>query len=64
MNYSEINLNEKIQQGLADAGYVACTPVQEQVLQASLDGSDLYVQSQTGTGKKLDILQDTPEEDM
>lgn len=56
MNYSEINLNEKIQQGLADAGYVACTPVQEQVLQASLDGSDLYVQSQTGTGKTAAYL--------
>ena len=49
MNYTELNLNEKIQQGLSDAGYVTCTPVQEQVLKASLDGSDLYVQSQTGT---------------
>ena len=48
MNYTELNLNEKIQQGLSDAGYVTCTPVQEQVLKASLDGSDLYVQSQTG----------------
>ena len=56
MNYSEINLNEKIQQGLSDAGYVTCTPVQEQVLQASLDGSDLYVQSQTGTGKTAAYL--------
>lgn len=56
MNYSEINLNEKIQKGLSAAGYVTCTPVQEQVLQASLDGSDLYVQSQTGTGKTAAYL--------
>ena len=56
MNYTELNLNEKIQQGLSDAGYVTCTPVQEQVLKASLDGSDLYVQSQTGTGKTAAFL--------
>ncbi len=56
MNYSEISLHEKVQQGLADAGYVTCTPVQERVLSLSLDGSDLYVQSQTGTGKTAAYL--------
>ena len=42
--------------GIASAGYVTCTPVQEQVLQAGRDGSDLYVQSQTGTGKTAAYL--------
>ena len=56
MNYSELNLHENLQKGLADCGYVTCTPVQEQVLQASLDGTDLYVQSQTGTGKTAAFL--------
>ncbi|MBQ4379374.1 MAG: DEAD/DEAH box helicase [Treponema sp.] len=56
MNYTELNLNEKIQAGLSEAGYVTCTPVQEQVLSSSLDGSDLYVQSQTGTGKTAAFL--------
>ena len=56
MNYSEISLHEKLQQGIADAGYVTCTPVQEQVLSLALDGSDLYVQSQTGTGKTAAFL--------
>ena len=56
MDYSEITLDERVQQGLADAGYVTCTPVQEQVLAAALDGSDLYVQSQTGTGKTAAYL--------
>lgn len=56
MNYSELNLHEKVQQGVADAGYVTCTPVQEQVLALALDGSDLYVQSQTGTGKTAAFL--------
>jgi len=56
MNYSEINLNEKLAVAINNAGYVTCTPVQEQVLQISLDGSDLYVQSQTGTGKTAAFL--------
>ena len=56
MDYSELNLNEKVQQGVRDAGYVTCTPVQEQVLSLALDGSDLYVQSQTGTGKTAAYL--------
>ncbi|WP_407427954.1 DEAD/DEAH box helicase [Treponema sp.] len=56
MNYTELNLNEKIQKGLSEAGYVTCTPVQEKVLEKSLDGSDLYVQSQTGTGKTAAFL--------
>lgn len=56
MNYSQLNLNEKLFQGISAAGYVECTPVQEQVLKISLDGSDLYVQSQTGTGKTAAFL--------
>ncbi|MBQ3671635.1 MAG: DEAD/DEAH box helicase [Treponema sp.] len=56
MNYSELPLNENLKKGLEEAGYVTCTPVQEKVLEASLDGSDLYVQSQTGTGKTAAFL--------
>lgn len=56
MNYSEINLTENLFKGIEEAGYVNCTPVQEQVLKVSLDGSDLYVQSQTGTGKTAAFL--------
>lgn len=56
MNYSEFTLNEQLQKGIAEANYVTCTPVQQQVLQSALDGSDLYVQSQTGTGKTAAFL--------
>lgn len=58
MNYSELNLHENLQKGLAEAGYEICTPVQEQVLKTSLnsDKPDLYVQSQTGTGKTAAYL--------
>ena len=45
-----------LQEGLAEAGYVTCMPVQEQVLQIGLEGADLYVQSQTGTGKTAAYL--------
>ena len=56
MNFTEFNLNEKLLHGIEAAGYVSCTPVQEEVLKASGDGSDLYVQSQTGTGKTAAYL--------
>ncbi len=56
MKYSELNLNENLFKGLEEASYENCTPVQEQVLKVSLDGSDLYVQSQTGTGKTAAFL--------
>ncbi|MCR5724195.1 MAG: DEAD/DEAH box helicase [Treponema sp.] len=56
MNYSELTLHEQLQKGIAEAGYVTCTPVQAQVLSTALDGSDLYVQSQTGTGKTAAYL--------
>ncbi len=42
--------------GIEKAGYKTCTPVQEQVLKAGLTGDDLYVQSQTGTGKTAAYL--------
>ncbi|MBQ5645789.1 MAG: DEAD/DEAH box helicase, partial [Treponema sp.] len=56
MNFTEFNLNEQLQNGISAAGYTTCTPVQEQVLKISQDGSDLYVQSQTGTGKTAAYL--------
>jgi ATP-dependent RNA helicase RhlB len=56
MNFSEFNLNPELQKGIAEAGYTACMPVQEQVLQKAFSGADLYVQSQTGTGKTAAFL--------
>ena len=56
MKFTELNLHPDLLKGIAKAGYENCTPVQEQVLKASLDGQDLYVQSQTGTGKTAAFL--------
>lgn len=56
MKFTEFSLHESLLQGIEGAGYVDCTPVQEQVLKFSLEGRDLYVQSQTGTGKTAAYL--------
>ncbi|MDE7292293.1 MAG: DEAD/DEAH box helicase [Treponemataceae bacterium] len=62
MDFSEFSLHEDLLKGIAAAGYVTCTPVQEQVLKTSLSGDDLYVQSQTGTGKTAAYLVPTIQE--
>lgn len=51
MKFSALNLDNDLLKGIADNGYVKCTPVQEQSLPESLAGKDVIVQSQTGTGK-------------
>ena len=56
MKFTELQLHHDLLKGIDSAGYVECTPVQEQVLQAALNGADLYVQSQTGTGKTAAFL--------
>ena len=56
MIFNELNLHPALQRGIADAGYVDCMPVQEQVLSQAFGGQDLYVQSQTGTGKTAAFL--------
>ncbi len=59
MDFVEFNLDERLLKGIEAAGYVNCTPVQEQVIKASKGegkGPDLYVQSQTGTGKTCAYL--------
>ncbi|MBR1639558.1 MAG: DEAD/DEAH box helicase [Treponema sp.] len=61
MEFTEFGLDERLLKGIEAAGYVTCTPVQEQVIKASkaaegAKGPDLYVQSQTGTGKTCAYL--------
>lgn len=56
MEFTELTLHPDLQRGIADAGYITCTPVQEQVLKNAFGGHDLYVQSQTGTGKTAAYL--------
>jgi ATP-dependent RNA helicase RhlB len=56
MKFTEFDLHPHLQRGIAEADYVTCMPVQEQVLTHAFGGQDLYVQSQTGTGKTAAFL--------
>lgn len=51
MKFTEFEFNENLQKGIAGAGFVDCTPVQEETFKFLFEGRDIYAQSQTGTGK-------------
>jgi superfamily II DNA/RNA helicase len=54
--FAEFNLSDAVNKGIADAGFVRCTPVQELSLPITLEGKDLAAQAQTGTGKTAAFL--------
>ncbi len=56
MLFTELNLHPDVMKGIDEAGFTECTPVQEATLQKTLNGTDVYVQSQTGTGKTAAFL--------
>ncbi len=56
MKFSEFDLNENILQGIEEAGFTDCMPVQERTFEYALKGRDVAVQSQTGTGKTAAFL--------
>ena len=43
-------------QGIIDAGFTYCTPIQAQTLPLALQGRDIAGQAQTGTGKTAAFL--------
>ena len=47
------DFDPRIMQGLTDAGFVHCTPIQAESLPLALQGKDIAGQAQTGTGKTL-----------
>ncbi|WP_423678854.1 DEAD/DEAH box helicase [Undibacterium sp. WLHG33] len=51
MSFEELGLHVNIIRALTDAGYTKPTPVQEQAIPAAINGRDLLVSSQTGSGK-------------
>ena len=56
MFFKELALSPSLQRGIAERGYTEMTPVQEQTLAQTLQGLDVAVQSQTGTGKTAAFL--------
>ena len=56
LDFNKLNLQPGLQQGIDDNGYKEMTHVQALTLAESLEGRDVAVQSQTGTGKTAAFL--------
>jgi ATP-dependent RNA helicase RhlB len=56
IRFDAFDLPEEVFSGLADAGFVYCTPIQAEILPISLSGRDVAGQAQTGTGKTAAFL--------
>ena len=56
MRFEELVLPKQVQQGIIEAGFTECTPIQESTLPISLSGKDVAGQAQTGTGKTAAFL--------
>ncbi|MFO7780369.1 MAG: DEAD/DEAH box helicase [Spirochaetia bacterium] len=56
MQFTELELHSDLRRGVDDMGFVECTPVQERTFTHTLEGRDVTVQSQTGTGKTAAFL--------
>jgi ATP-dependent RNA helicase RhlB len=49
--FDSFQFDTSIQQGLNEAGFTHCTPIQAQTIPVTLQGRDVAGQAQTGTGK-------------
>ena len=54
--FKDLDLRSDLQQSLADAGYVTCTPIQGLALPDTLLGHDVIGVAKTGTGKTVAFL--------
>ena len=54
--FSSFPLPDKLMQGIDDAGFSMCTPIQAETLPVALAGKDVAGQAQTGTGKTAAFL--------
>ena len=54
--FADMDLGPALKRGIAEAGFVACTPIQAQALPLPLAGRDVAGQAQTGTGKTAAFL--------
>jgi len=54
--FSSLELPSELLQGLEEAGFSRCTPIQEKTLPLALQGHDIAGQAQTGTGKTAAFL--------
>jgi len=56
IEFESLPIPEVILQGIRDAGFKECTPIQAKTLPISLSGKDVAGQAQTGTGKTAAFL--------
>ena len=56
MAFSSLQLPPPLLRGVAEAGFVECTPIQARTLPLALAGQDVAGQAQTGTGKTAAFL--------
>ncbi|KRF01956.1 ATP-dependent RNA helicase RhlB [Frateuria sp. Soil773] len=54
--FTNFDLHPLLQQGLDEAGFTRCTPIQALTLPVALSGRDVAGQAQTGTGKTCAFL--------
>lgn len=54
--FSSVGLHNKLLQGVEEAGFFNCTPIQAESLPFALAGKDICGQAQTGTGKTAAFL--------
>ena len=55
-SFDSFGLAPPVLQGIRDAGFTHCTPIQAQTLPIALSGRDVAGQAQTGTGKTAAFL--------
>ncbi len=56
IDFESLPIPESVLQGIRDAGFKECTPVQAKTLPITLAGKDVAGQAQTGTGKTAAFL--------
>jgi ATP-dependent RNA helicase RhlB len=54
--FTDLPLSPELEQGIAEAGFTYCTPIQSSTLPIALEGRDVAGQAQTGTGKTAAYL--------
>src|ERR1700675_1696674 len=54
--FASLGLLPAVMDGIRDAGFTQCTPIQAQTLPRALAGHDVAGQAQTGTGKTAAFL--------
>jgi ATP-dependent RNA helicase RhlB len=56
VRFEDLDIHERVLEGIRAAGFTQCTPVQALTLPEALRGKDIAAQAQTGTGKTAAFL--------